>query len=65
MRKITHPDLERSNEAGDELTFLTKMSKPLGELLNELKISPTNLKDVKVQEGNLEDVFLQLTKEEV
>jgi hypothetical protein len=38
------------------------MSKPLGELLQELQLPLADLRDVEVREGNLEDVFLQLTQ---
>jgi ABC-2 type transport system ATP-binding protein len=57
-----HPDL--ISGAGTDWTFFTKMSKPLGELLQELQVPMDNLKDLQVQEGNLEDVFLRLTRPE-
>jgi ABC-2 type transport system ATP-binding protein len=62
IKDLTHPDLVSG--ANDEWTFLTKMSKPLGELLTELKLPNDALKDVQVQEGSLEDVFVKLTQEE-
>lgn len=61
---IRHPNLEKGNVSGDEWTFLTPMSKPLGELLQELQIPLSNLRDVEVENGKLEDVFLQLTRPE-
>ena len=57
-----HPDFVSTTSA--EWTFLTKMTKPLGELLQELKLPLDQLKDVQVEEGNLEDVFLRLTRAE-
>lgn len=59
---FTHPEMVSGK--GDEWLFLTKMSKPLGELLKELKLPMENLRDIEVAEGKLEDVFLQLTKED-
>jgi ABC-2 type transport system ATP-binding protein len=59
-----HPDLERGSADGKEWTFFTKMSKPLGQLLQELQIPLSNLQDVEVDEGKLEDVFLRLTRTE-
>lgn len=59
---FTHPDLVEGS--GKDWTFLTKMNKPLGELLQELQIHMDSLEDVQVNEGNLEDVFKILTKEE-
>ena len=55
-----HPDLVAGS--GTDFTFVVPMSKPLGVLLQELELRIENLKDIKVQEGNLEDVFLQLTR---
>ncbi len=54
-----HPDYMSGQ--GSEWTFFTKMSKPLGELMQELQVPMGNLKDLQVQDGNLEDVFVQLT----
>jgi ABC-2 type transport system ATP-binding protein len=62
LTSLNHPDLTAG--AGDQWTFLTKMSKPLGELLFDLKLPANALKDVQVEEGNLEDVFVKLTQEE-
>jgi ABC-2 type transport system ATP-binding protein len=58
----THPDLVKGS--GREWNFLTKMNKPLGELLQELQVRVEDLADVQVEEGRLEDVFRILTKEE-
>jgi len=57
-----HPDLVLGQ--GREWTFLTKMNKPIGELLQELQVGVADLADVKVEEGDLEDVFRTLTREE-
>ena len=62
MAKLQHNDLVSGD--GAEWTFLTGMDKPLGALLRDLNISGDQLGDVHVAEGNLEDVFLKLTKEE-
>jgi len=62
IQNLQHRDLVSG--AGDEWTFLTKMSKPLGELLTELNLPTNALKDVQVQDGSLEDVFIKLTQEE-
>lgn len=61
---LRHPELDRGSENGDEWTFLTPMSKTLGALLQELQIPLSNLRDVEVQNGRLEDVFLKLTRSE-
>lgn len=61
---LRHPELDRGNEAGDEWIFNTSMAKPLGALLQELQIPLSNLRDVEVQNGKLEDVFLKLTRTE-
>lgn len=61
LKELLHPDLVSGS--GDEWTFLTKMSTPLGQLLQELRLPTDALKDVQVQEGNLEDVFLKLTRQ--
>ena len=61
---IRHPELDRGSTEGDEWTFLTPMSKTLGALLQELQIPLSNLRDVEVQNGKLEDVFLKLTRSE-
>ncbi len=57
-----HPDLVSGQ--GRDWTFLTKMTLPLGELMQELGIGVSNLEDIKMDEGNLEDVFRILTREE-
>lgn len=59
--KLMHPDLVRGH--GNEWTFLTVMTKSLGQLLQELQLPSAQLADVQVQEGSLEDVFLRLTQE--
>jgi len=64
LDQVRHPDLERGSPDGKEWTFFTKMSKPLGQLLQELQIPLSNLQDVEVEEGKLEDVFLRLTRTE-
>jgi ABC-2 type transport system ATP-binding protein len=63
VEAIAHPDAERG-AAGDEWIFYTKMSKPLGALMQELQIPLNNIKDIEVEEGRLEDVFLRLTRGE-
>lgn len=57
----THPDLV--SHQSQEWTFLTAMTKTLGQLLQELKLSTDQLADVQVEDGNLEDVFVRLTQE--
>lgn len=59
---IQHPDLVKAQ--GEEWTFLCHMNKTLGELLHELKMPVTQLRDVKIEDGSLEDVFVKLTKDE-
>lgn len=49
--------------SGEERTLLVKMSMPLAEILNEQKLPLSDVKDISVEEGKLEDVFLQLTKD--
>jgi ABC-2 type transport system ATP-binding protein len=49
---------------GEERVLLVKMSQTIGEILSEQKVSLGDLKDIHVEEGNLEDVFLQLTRPE-
>lgn len=60
---LKHNDLVSGQ--GTDWTFLVGMDKPLGGLLRELEISADQLNDVQVAEGNLEDVFLKFTKNEV
>lgn len=62
LADLKHPDLIAG--AGTEWTFLTEMTKTLGQLLHELDFSAAQLADVHVTDGNLEDVFVRLTKEE-
>jgi len=64
LEGLTHPDLVKGSVDGLEWSFLTKMSKPLGELLQELQIPQQALSDIKMEEGKLEDVFLSLTRGE-
>lgn len=56
-----HPDLVTGR--GQEWTFLVAMSKTVGELLQELGIPLSNLRDIQVEDGNLEDVFRKLTRD--
>lgn len=60
---FTHPDLIGGD--GTEWIFVTRMNKPLGELLQELQIVLANLVDVQVHDGNLEDAFRKLTQPEM
>ncbi|WP_374030156.1 ABC transporter ATP-binding protein [Bdellovibrio bacteriovorus] len=47
-------------EKGKEMLFIVPQNKPLGEFLSEVAI-PTNLiKDVHIEEGDLEEAFLKL-----
>ena len=62
LPELKHPDLIAGS--GTEWTFLTEMTKTLGALLHELDLSASQLADVQVTDGNLEDVFVRLTKEE-
>jgi ABC-2 type transport system ATP-binding protein len=62
LDSLMHPDLVKGS--GNEWIFLTAMTKTLGQLLQELKLSAAQLADVQVEEGNLEDVFVRLTREE-
>ena len=59
---LQHKDLIAGG--GTEFTFLTEMTKTLGELLHDLNLSTAELADVQVTDGSLEDVFVRLTKEE-
>ncbi|MGE0528826.1 MAG: ABC transporter ATP-binding protein [Bdellovibrionales bacterium] len=63
VSQLSHPDLVGGQ--GAEWTFLTAMDKTLGQLLQELRLSASELADVRVREGNLEDVFMRLTQKEV
>jgi len=58
---VSHPDVVRGS--GREWTFMTDMAKPLGELLSELHVQSSEIVDVQMQEGSLEDVFVHFTKE--
>lgn len=59
---VGHKDLVRGE--GREWTFMTDMDKPLGQLLNEIGVQASEITDVRMQEGSLEDVFVHFTKEE-
>ena len=61
LAELKHPDLIEG--AGQEWIFLVEMTKTLGALLSELRLSADLLADVQVTEGNLEDVFVRLTQE--
>jgi ABC-2 type transport system ATP-binding protein len=61
---MDHPDLIKASSTNQEWTFLTKMSKPLGQLLQEVQLPLNQLQDIVVQDGRLEDVFLKLTRQE-
>lgn len=50
--------------AGNEYTFSIPMNKPLGELLDEMKISSNMIRDIRIEEGNLEEAFKQVLKRE-
>lgn len=63
MSSLQHPDLVRGD--GQVWTFMTDMKKPLGQLLNELHVQASEIVDVQMQEGSLEDVFVHFTKEGV
>jgi ABC-2 type transport system ATP-binding protein len=63
VEHLTHPDLVQGS--GDEWVFLAHMGKTVGELLQELKLPTENLRDIQVEEGNLEDVFRKLTSEKL
>lgn len=63
LATMQHNDLVSGE--GTDWTFLVAMNKPLGALLREVNVSSDQLRDVQVSEGNLEDVFLKFTKEEV
>jgi ABC-2 type transport system ATP-binding protein len=60
LNGLKHPDLVRGS--GAEWTFMTDMKKPLGKLLNELSVQASEIIDVQMQEGSLEDVFVHFTK---
>lgn len=53
---MNHPYLLTQNK--NTLTFQVPSSMSLGALLNELKFDPSQLRDVQIREGNLEDVLL-------
>ncbi len=57
-----HPDMIRG--AGREWAFMTDMKKPLGTLLGELGVQLSEIVDVHVQEGSLEDVFVHFTSKD-
>ncbi|MGE4133307.1 MAG: ABC transporter ATP-binding protein [Bdellovibrionales bacterium] len=59
---LNHPDLFRG--AGENWVFLTGMKKPVGELIGELGVPASDVADVSVVPGSLEDVFLRFTREE-
>jgi ABC-2 type transport system ATP-binding protein len=61
VRSLPHPDLIQGD--GREWVYLTGMDKTLGQLCRELNLNSSQLADVQIQEGKLEDVFLKLTAE--
>ena len=61
VENLKHPYLVKSD--GCNFSFLLPMGTPLGELLNDLKLTTDNLRGVQVEDGNLEDVFRKLTTE--
>lgn len=63
VENLKHPDLIKGD--GLNFSFLLPMGTPLGQLLNELKLPTDNLRDVQVEDGNLEDVFRKLTSEKM
>ncbi len=59
VEKLPHPDLFEGH--GNNWIYLTAMDMTLGRLCSELNLDAAQVADVNVQEGKLEDVFLQLT----
>lgn len=55
-----HPELFQAKP--DEWVFLSPMHKTVGQLLSELGIETSDLADVKLEDGSLEDVFVRLTR---
>jgi ABC-2 type transport system ATP-binding protein len=55
-----HPDVVSGE--GKVWTFMTDMKKPLGILLNELNVQASEIVDVQMHEGSLEDVFVHFTR---
>ncbi len=53
---IQHPEIIGSDGAGS-WEFMVSSQKGVGELLNELALPVSALADVKIEEGDLEDVF--------
>lgn len=60
--RFNHPDLVGGQAR--EWIFLTSMTKNFGQLLDELHLSSQQIRDVQVQEGSLEDVFMHFTQQE-
>ncbi len=57
---LQHPDLVRGD--GQVWTFMTDMKKTLGQLLSELNVQASEIVDVQMQDGSLEDVFVHFTR---
>lgn len=62
VHKLPHPDLIEGH--GNRWVYLTPMDMTLGKLCMELDLEASQISDVNVQEGRLEDVFLKLTASE-
>ena len=62
FRDFVHTYFEDFEKKDKEYTFYVPQGKMLGELLSEVGI-PTNLiKDIKIEEGDLEDAFLKIVR---
>ncbi len=61
-RTLSSPYLSGSD--GNEYSFSIPMNKPLGELLDEMKISSAMIRDIRIEEGNLEEAFRQVLKKQ-
>lgn len=55
-KPIQHPDIIHCDDKGTWM-FMVSSQKGIGELLNDLAIPAAALIDVKIEEGDLEDVF--------
>jgi ABC-2 type transport system ATP-binding protein len=59
---ISSPYLRSSD--GATYQFSIPMHKPLGELLEEMKISSKMIRDIRIEEGNLEEAFKQVLRKQ-
>jgi ABC-2 type transport system ATP-binding protein len=59
-RALTSPYLTCAE--GSTYSFQVPMNKPVGELLEEMQISSSMIRDIRIEEGKLEDAFRQVLR---